>query len=158
MSDTAASPGRDSDWLVGRPSGVQVWAALWIGSVGLLILGLQPLLLGALLDERRVDLDQLGLIATAEIIAIGLGSALARMKLENASLGRTLPARAIASFSPTEASPRADHSHSHSHQNLSSNHSTGTTGKPDLAPSSAKESNAIPVSAELAAFVARKPA
>src|SRR5579872_4953582 len=41
MSDTAASPGRDSDWLVGRPSGVQVWAALWIGSVGLLILGLQ---------------------------------------------------------------------------------------------------------------------
>jgi DHA1 family inner membrane transport protein len=98
MSDTAASPGRDSDWLVGRPSGVQVWAALWIGSVGLLILGLQPLLLGALLDERRVDLDQLGLIATAEIIAIGLGSALAttifstRLRLKSAILVLALAA------------------------------------------------------------------
>lgn len=50
-------------------------AALGIGSVGTLILGLQPMLLGALLSERRVDFDGLAMIATLEIIAIGLGSA-----------------------------------------------------------------------------------
>jgi MFS family permease len=70
---------QNQDWLVGNPSGVQVAAALWIGSVGLLILGLQPVLLGALFDEHRINLDELGLIATAEIIAIGVGSAVATM-------------------------------------------------------------------------------
>jgi MFS family permease len=70
---------QNQDWLVGNPSGIQVAAALWIGSVGLLILGLQPVLLGALFDEHRINLDELGLIATAEIIAIGVGSAVATM-------------------------------------------------------------------------------
>jgi predicted MFS family arabinose efflux permease len=51
-------------------------AALWIGSTGLLILGLQPVLLGALLDEGRVDFNGLALIATLEILAIGIGSVL----------------------------------------------------------------------------------
>jgi MFS family permease len=70
---------QNQDWLVGNPSRVQIAAALWIGSVGLLILGLQPVLLGALFDEHRINLDQLGLVATAEIIAIGVGSAVATM-------------------------------------------------------------------------------
>jgi DHA1 family inner membrane transport protein len=75
----SSAPAQNEDWLVGNPSGVQVAAALWIGSVGLLILGLQPVLLGALFDEHRINLDELGLIATAEIIAIGIGSAVAAM-------------------------------------------------------------------------------
>jgi MFS transporter, DHA1 family, inner membrane transport protein len=75
----SSAPAQNEDWLVGNPSGVQVAAALWIGSVGLLILGLQPVLLGALFDEHRINLDELGLVATAEIIAIGIGSAVATM-------------------------------------------------------------------------------
>jgi len=81
MSSAAASSvsTQNQDWLVGNPSAVQVAAALWIGSVGLLILGLQPVLLGALFNEHRIDLDMLALVATAEIIAIGVGSAVAAM-------------------------------------------------------------------------------
>jgi hypothetical protein len=79
MTQVETASAHNEGWLVGDPSAPQVAAALWIGSAGLLILGLQPVLLGALLNERRVDLDQLALVATAEIIAIGLGSALAAM-------------------------------------------------------------------------------
>ena len=114
--------------------------------------------------HKRIDAELERMMRVSEKRAIagqkgGLGSALARMKLENASLGRTLPVRAIASFAPREALSRADHSQSHSHQNLSSNHSTDTTTrKVEVALSSAKESEGIPVSAELAALIARKPA
>jgi MFS family permease len=75
----SSAPTQNEDWLVGNPSGIQTAAALWIGSVGLLILGLQPVLLGALFNEHRINLDELGLVATAEIIAIGIGSAVATM-------------------------------------------------------------------------------
>ncbi|TGT07129.1 MFS transporter, partial [Mesorhizobium sp. M8A.F.Ca.ET.213.01.1.1] len=50
---TVADAGQveEGDWLVGNPTGLQLASALWIGSVGLLILGLQPVLLGALFSE-----------------------------------------------------------------------------------------------------------
>ncbi|QKC97498.1 MFS transporter [Mesorhizobium sp. NZP2298] len=64
------------DWLVGNPTGGQLASALWIGSVGLLILGMQPVLLGALYTERHVSGDELALVATAELIAIAIGSAI----------------------------------------------------------------------------------
>jgi MFS family permease len=54
----------------------QLPAALAVGSTGTLILGLQPVLLGALLSENRVTFDGLALIATVEMLAIGIGSAL----------------------------------------------------------------------------------
>jgi len=66
-----------TDWLVGNPGVAAQAAALWAGSAGLLILGLQPILLGALLSENRVDFDELALAATAELLAIGIGSVLA---------------------------------------------------------------------------------
>ncbi|TDH35991.1 MFS transporter [Pseudohoeflea suaedae] len=66
-----------TDWLVGHPGVAAQAAALWAGSVGLLILGLQPVLLGSLLSEGRVDFDQLALAATAEILSIGVGSVIA---------------------------------------------------------------------------------
>ena len=75
----SSAPAQNRDWLVGNPSTVQIAAALWIGSVGLLILGLQPVLLGALFDEHRINLDELALVATSEIIAIGIGSAVGAM-------------------------------------------------------------------------------
>jgi len=66
---------------VGNPSPSAQAAALWVGSAGLLIMGLQPILLGALLNENRVNFDQLALAATAEILAIGIGSILAAFLL-----------------------------------------------------------------------------
>jgi MFS family permease len=48
--------------------------SLIVGSIGTLVLGLQPVLLGALLAEKRVTFDGLALVATAEMLAIGIGS------------------------------------------------------------------------------------
>lgn len=54
-------------------------AALWAGSAGLLVLGLQPILLGAVFSEGKVGFDGLALAATLEILAIGLASAVAAL-------------------------------------------------------------------------------
>ena len=79
----------------------------------------------------------------------GIGSALARMKLENASRSRSLPSRAIAARASAEASANADHSHSHQSlleaQPLSEDSEKQRAQKP-----------AIAVSSELAAYVARR--
>lgn len=76
----------DAQWLVGNPTRANVWAALWVGSVGLLVLGLQPILLGALLNEGRVNFDQLALAATVEILAIGIGSVLSAFALGSGAI------------------------------------------------------------------------
>jgi DHA1 family inner membrane transport protein len=81
MTSTSATTGAlgagAEDWIVGNPSKTATAAALWVGSAGLLILGLIPILYGALLTEKRVDLDTLGLIATVETLVIGVSSAVA---------------------------------------------------------------------------------
>ncbi|MGO4639403.1 MFS transporter [Mesorhizobium sp. 2RAF45] len=81
MTSTNAGHTGNGDWLVGNPTGGQLASALWIGSVGLLILGLQPVLLGALYTEGHVSGDELALVATAEMIAIAIGSAIVAMLL-----------------------------------------------------------------------------
>ena len=81
MTSTHAGQMQDGDWLVGNPSGLQLASALWIGSVGLLILGLQPVLLGALYTEGHVTGDELALVATVEMIAIAIGSGVVAMAL-----------------------------------------------------------------------------
>ncbi|RWK04222.1 MAG: MFS transporter [Mesorhizobium sp.] len=81
MTATDAGRAEEGDWLVGSPTGLQLASALWIGSVGLLILGLQPVLLGALYTEGHVTGDELALVATAEMIAIAIGSAIVAMLL-----------------------------------------------------------------------------
>src|SRR5580698_6946781 len=80
-SDSAAGslPVQDEDWLVGNPSGAGAAAALWIGSAGLLILGVIPILYGALHAESRINLAELGVIATVETLLIGVSSAVAAM-------------------------------------------------------------------------------
>ena len=55
--------------------------ALVIGSVGLIILGVQPILLGALLDQHLISLDDVGVVAMGEIITLGLGVAIGDMAL-----------------------------------------------------------------------------
>ncbi|MBA8880655.1 MFS transporter [Phyllobacterium myrsinacearum] len=86
MAPAQSSSSQHSDWLVGNPTRVQQWAALWIGSAGLQILGLQPILLGALYSEKRVNFDELAMIATAEFITIALGSVIAGMLLSTRHL------------------------------------------------------------------------
>ncbi|MDX8449025.1 MFS transporter [Mesorhizobium captivum] len=81
MTIADAAHAENSDWLVGNPTGLQLASALWIGSVGLLILGLQPVLLGALYTEGHVTGDELALVATAEMIAIAIGSGVVAMLL-----------------------------------------------------------------------------
>jgi uncharacterized protein YdaU (DUF1376 family) len=111
--------------------------------------------------HKRIDAELERMVRLSEKRAIagqkgGLGSALARMKLENASRGRSLPP-AIAQRVSSETSAGADHSHPHSHQNLSSVPAGDKEGaKSDAAPRATKASKAISVSAELAAYVARK--
>lgn len=49
-------------------------ASLLAGSIGLLVLGVQPVLLGSLVMEQRIDERGVGNLVTVEIIAIALGS------------------------------------------------------------------------------------
>lgn len=76
----------NTGWLVGNPSRTSAAAALWVGSAGLLVLGLQPILLGALFSEGRTSLDELALIATIEIIAIAVGSAVSALLFSTQNL------------------------------------------------------------------------
>ena len=48
-------------------------AALTLGSVAVLMVGLQPVLLGELLAQGRLSLEGIGLVAMGEIVALGVG-------------------------------------------------------------------------------------
>jgi hypothetical protein len=72
------------------PTPRELSAGLFTGSIALLMLGLQPLLLGALADESRLDEAGIGAAATAELLALGLTTGLlagfvppTRLKLVN---------------------------------------------------------------------------
>jgi len=58
---------------VHKVSGAHTTAALAIGTIALLVIGLQPILLGELVDAHRASLEGVGLVAMAEIVALGLG-------------------------------------------------------------------------------------
>ena len=94
-------------------------------------------------SEKRASAGQKG----------GLGSALSRMKLENSARGRSSP-QAIASVCSSKTQANVDHSHSHSHKTLSSPRSERRESPAPSKEAPGKE--AIPVSAELAALIARK--
>jgi uncharacterized protein YdaU (DUF1376 family) len=113
--------------------------------------------------HKRIDAELERMVRVSERRAIagqkgGLGSALARMKLETASCSRPPAPRAIAQPMSGEARAGGDHSHPHSPQNLVLRQSDGKTGPAgDAGPSVKRTGKAeIPVSAELAAYVARK--
>lgn len=52
----------------------QTAAVMIVGVIGVLIPGLQPQLLGALLAEARLSTSALGLLATAELLAMGIAA------------------------------------------------------------------------------------
>jgi len=113
--------------------------------------------------HKRIDAELERMVRLSEKRAIagqkgGLGSALSRMKLENASRSCALPRQAIAQPVSGEAQAGGDHSHPHSHQNPHLRLSHEETGPAsEVTPSARRPHKAsIPVSAELAAYVARK--
>jgi len=51
----------------------QVAAALAVGTIGVLMVGIQPILLGELVEAKKVSLEGVGIVAMAEIVTLGLG-------------------------------------------------------------------------------------
>ncbi len=60
-----------------EPTWIEVSAFLFVGTIALLFAGVQPLLLGALVDEHRLTASALGEAATAEFFMVGVGVGLA---------------------------------------------------------------------------------
>lgn len=77
MASEAEGTSEAPSWIGARPSASQISALMFCGVVGLMIPGLQPLLLGAFAEEGRVGAEQLGQVATAELLAMGLTAGLA---------------------------------------------------------------------------------
>nr|MBA3811129.1 MFS transporter [Caulobacteraceae bacterium] len=64
-------------WIGPPPTAIQAAAILYVGITAVMIAGLQPLLLGALQFEHRLDSSQLGHAATAELLTMGIAASLA---------------------------------------------------------------------------------
>jgi MFS transporter, DHA1 family, inner membrane transport protein len=64
-----------------RFSASQIGVTLVIGSVALIMLGLQPVLLGELEAKHFITLEGVGIVAMGEILALGLGVALSNALL-----------------------------------------------------------------------------
>ncbi len=69
IGEIIAGPGVDQPLAV-------ISACMVVGTVALMILGVQPVLLGALTQAHRVTDAQLGPLATIEVLALALGSAI----------------------------------------------------------------------------------
>ncbi|HJY40785.1 MAG TPA: hypothetical protein VJ303_06110 [Steroidobacteraceae bacterium] len=87
-------------WIGARPTALQLGVILLVGVCGVMIAGLQPLLLGALLQEGRITAAQLGHAATAELLLMGLASAYAggRWKAEHLRAIGAISALALAAL------------------------------------------------------------
>lgn len=66
-----------AEWIGARPTAFQLGVILMVGVCGVMIAGLQPLLLGTLAQEGRITAAQLGHAATAELLLMGVASAYA---------------------------------------------------------------------------------
>jgi uncharacterized protein YdaU (DUF1376 family) len=107
--------------------------------------------------HKRIDAELAKMVRVSQQRAIagqkgGLGSALARLKLESASRARPVLARAIAVSSSGGAAANVDHSHSH--QSLLEA-KAGSAAAPGLSLGRVEKSQ-VPISPELAAYVARR--
>jgi predicted MFS family arabinose efflux permease len=89
------------------PSPAHVAVSLAIGSIALLVLGLQPILLGELLESHRVSLEGVGLVAMAEIVALGLGVLLGDLTQPLARLRGVTAVAALAAAALDAATLRA---------------------------------------------------
>jgi uncharacterized protein YdaU (DUF1376 family) len=105
--------------------------------------------------HKRIDAELTRMLHVSQKRALagqkgGIGSALARMKLENASRSGRAPPRAIAAPPSGPAQANADHSHPHLHQTLLQARTAPDDSKQP------SEKPAIAVSPDLAAYLARR--
>jgi len=78
LAEAPALPTTEGGKWIGRDmTPVEIVAMLFVGSVGIMIAGLQPQLLGALAQEGRLTDAELGRAATAELLTIGIGAGVA---------------------------------------------------------------------------------
>jgi hypothetical protein len=77
MTETAPTA-----WIGSPPTHAQFSAAMFVGVTGIMIAGLQPLLLGALAAEGKLSVAQIGQAATAELLSMGLAAGLAGAMLK----------------------------------------------------------------------------
>lgn len=75
--EAASLPASGGKWIGRTLTPVEITAILFVGSVGIMIAGLQPQLLGALAQEGRLSDVELGHAATAELLTIGMSAGLA---------------------------------------------------------------------------------
>lgn len=68
---------RTAEWIGARPSGLRIAAIMFVGTIGILIPGVQPIVLGALLTEQHITLEQLGHAASVELLVMGLTASIA---------------------------------------------------------------------------------
>lgn len=80
------SEARTGEWIGPRPTPLQFSAVMFVGVTGIMIAGLQPLLLGTLEHENRISPVQLGQAATAELLAMGLAAFIAGALLKPKNL------------------------------------------------------------------------
>jgi len=78
-------------WIGPRPAALQIGVILFVGTIGILIPGVQPVVLAALLAEQHITLAQLGHAASVELLSMGLAASLAATFLP----ARRLPAIAL---------------------------------------------------------------
>jgi MFS transporter, DHA1 family, inner membrane transport protein len=62
-----------------RYSSVQMSAIMMVGIFAMVVAGIQPVVLGALQSAGRINLSQMGIAATVELLALGLMSAVAEV-------------------------------------------------------------------------------
>jgi hypothetical protein len=87
LADVPAGDGTPGEaWVGEAPTSKEIAALLTVGTVGMMITGVQPVVFGAFVAEGRLSTAQLGLATTAEFLAIGFavlvaGSALRPRRL-----------------------------------------------------------------------------
>jgi hypothetical protein len=69
-------------WIGGKPSWPQLWALLLVGTIGFIICGVQPVVLGVLVTEHRLSNEGIGWASTVEFLTIGIGIAVAAATLK----------------------------------------------------------------------------
>lgn len=77
-------PASEASGVSPRPA--QTATSIILGSLAILIFGIQPLLYAAFVGENLIEPDRLGLLSAAEVIAIAIGSSLAIPALKYASV------------------------------------------------------------------------
>ena len=71
-----------TSWIGGKPSWSEIWALLSVGTVGFVICGVQPVVLGALVTEHRLNNEGIGWASTVEFLTIGIGIGIAAATLK----------------------------------------------------------------------------